>query len=215
MVAVEGQFTFTAERPQLSCAAFFMAEPTQLISVDFTSADIDCRGGDFIKVFDGWVMKGEKFPSSQDHPLPPYERYVDYCEAGLPSRTVRSSQNVAMVFFRVHSAGSSFTLTVRKVFNPFPCNVLSQTPEGSYTMMIPQQHKNCSFSIIYPVEVQVSEFSLGHYNNFPKRSMSGCAESGDFVELLGGSGIDTSKLLPIADLCQSFAGPSEKTHPDA
>lgn len=50
MVAVEGQFTFTAERPQLSCAAFFMAEPNEVISVDYDSVDIDCRGGDFITV---------------------------------------------------------------------------------------------------------------------------------------------------------------------
>ncbi|XP_044030925.1 corticotropin-releasing factor-binding protein [Siniperca chuatsi] len=208
MVAVEGQFTFTAERPQLSCAAFFMAEPTEVISVDYDNVDIDCRGGDFITVFDGWVMKGEKFPSSQDHPVPLYERYVDYCDSGSLRRSVRSSQNVAMVFFRIHNAGSSFTLTVRKHINPFPCNVISQSPEGSYTMVIPQQHRNCSFSIIYPVEIDVSEFSLGHFNNFPKRSIPGCAESGDFVQLLGGNGIDTSKLLPITDLCISFTGPT-------
>ncbi|XP_071372622.1 corticotropin-releasing factor-binding protein isoform X1 [Centroberyx affinis] len=208
MVSVEGQFTFTAERPQLSCAAFFIAEPNEVISVDYGSADIDCRGGDFIKVFDGWVMKGEKFPSTQDHPLPLYERYVDYCDSGSLSRTVRSSQNVAMVFFRIHNAGSSFTLTVRKLINPFPCNVISQTPEGSYTMLIPQQHRNCSFSIIYPVEIKISEFSLGHHINFPKRSVTGCAESRDFVELLGGNSIDTSKMFPVADLCYSFTGPT-------
>ncbi|KAM9841436.1 corticotropin-releasing factor-binding protein isoform 2-T2 [Aulostomus maculatus] len=210
MVAVEGRFTFTAERPQLSCAAFFTAEPNEVISVEYDNVDIDCEGGDFITVFDGWVMKGEKFPSSQDHPLALYERYVDYCDSGSLRRTVRSSQNVAMVFFRIHNAGSSFTLTVRKLVNPFPCNVISQAPEGSYTMVNPQQHRNCSFSIIYPVEIDISEFSLGHhdYNNFPKRSAPGCAESGDFVQLLGGNGIDTSKLLPISDLCVSFTGPT-------
>lgn len=208
MVAVEGQFTFTAERPQLSCAAFFMAEPNEVITVEYDNVDIDCRGGDFITVFDGWVMKGEKFPSSQDHPLPVYERYVDYCDSGSLRKSVRSSQNVAMVFFRIHNAGSSFALTVRKHINPFPCNVISQSPEGSYTMVIPQQHRNCSFSIIYPVEIDVSEFSLGHYNNFPKRSIPGCGESGDFVQLLGGNGIDTSKLYPITDLCITFTGPT-------
>ena len=50
MVAVEGQFTFTAERPQLSCAAFFMAEPNEVITVEYDNVDIDCRGGDFITV---------------------------------------------------------------------------------------------------------------------------------------------------------------------
>ncbi|XP_046873863.1 corticotropin-releasing factor-binding protein [Hypomesus transpacificus] len=204
MVAVEGQFTFTADRPQFSCAAFFIAEPNEVISVDYDNVDIDCRGGDFIKVFDGWVMKGEKFPSSQDHPLPLSQRYVDYCDSSTARRAVRSSQNVAMVFFRVQTAGSGFTLTVRRLTNPFPCNVISQTPEGTFTMVIPQQHRNCSFSIIYPVEVQVSELNLGHLNDFPiQKSSPGCVEAGDFVELLGGSGVDTSKMITVADLCYS------------
>ncbi|XP_058473545.1 corticotropin-releasing factor-binding protein [Solea solea] len=211
MIAVEGEFTFTTENPQLSCAAFFMAEPSEVISVDLDNVDIDCSGGDFITVFDGWVMKGEKFPSSHDHPLPVNERYVNYCDTGALRRSVRSSQNVAMVFFRIHNAGSSFTLTVKKHINPFPCNAISQSPEGSYTMVIPQQHRNCSFSIIYPVEIDISEFSLGHSNHnsnndFPKRSLPGCTETEDFVQLLGGRGLDTSKLLTITDFCTSFTG---------
>lgn len=44
-----------------------------------------------------------------------------------------------------------------------------------------------------------------------QRSRPVCAETGDFVQLLGGSGIDTSKLLPITDLCVSFTGPSKFT----
>lgn len=50
MIAVDGQFTFTTERPQLSCAAFLSAEPTEVISVHLEDVDIDCRGGDFITV---------------------------------------------------------------------------------------------------------------------------------------------------------------------
>ncbi|XP_028829576.1 corticotropin-releasing factor-binding protein [Denticeps clupeoides] len=208
MISVEGQFTFSADRPQLNCAAFFIGEPTDVISVEYNAVDIDCRGGDFVKVFDGWVMKGEKFPSSQDHQLPLFERYVDYCDSGSVRRTIHASQNVAMIFFRLHQPGSGFTITVRKLRNPFPCNIISQTPEGSFTMVIPQQHKNCSFSIIYPVEIQIGELSLGHINDF-KRSLPGCAGSGDFVELLGGNGVDTSKMYPVADLCYSFNGPAQ------
>lgn len=44
---------------------------------------------------------------------------------------------------------------------------------------------------------------------FPQRIMPGCTESEDFVQLLGGNGIDTSKLLPITDICTSFTGPSK------
>ncbi|CAL8277091.1 unnamed protein product [Merluccius merluccius] len=212
MVALEGQFTFTAETPALRCAAFFIAEPHKVFSLQYDHVDVDCRGGDFIKVFDGWVMRGEKFPSPQDHPLPLHDRYVDYCASSeLVRRTgVRSSQNVFMLFFHIRNAGDGFTVTVRQHVNPFPCNIISQTPEGSFTMVVPQQHKNCSFSIVYPVELQISDFSLGHYSDttVSKRSVT-CSEARDFVELLGGSGLDTSKMSPIAELCTSFTGPTQ------
>lgn len=41
---------------------------------------------------------------------------------------------------------------------------------------------------------------------------SGCSGSGDHVELLGGNGVDTSKMLPVADLCFSVGGFGEFEH---
>lgn len=72
-----------------------------------------------LQVFDGWILKGEKFPSSSDHPLPTSERYRDFCEAGASLTTIRSSQNVAMIFFRIQDAGNGFTLTIKKQPNLF------------------------------------------------------------------------------------------------
>uniref|UniRef100_A0A3Q2YVH0 Corticotropin-releasing factor-binding protein n=3 Tax=Hippocampus comes TaxID=109280 RepID=A0A3Q2YVH0_HIPCM len=202
------RFTFVAEYPQLSCAAFFMAEPNEVISLEYDSVDIDCQAGDFITVFDGWVLKGEKFPSSQDHLLSPRERYVDYCDSSTSTRrSVRSSQNVAMIFFRVHNAGSGFAVTFRKLAIQFPCNVISHSPEGTFTMVSPQQHRNCSFSIVYPVEVDISEFSsFGLLGSFPKWPTSTC-DSEDMLQLLGGNGLDTSKMFPLTELCSSSTGP--------
>lgn len=71
------------------------------------------------QMFDGWVLKGEKFPSSQDHQLPLHQRYTDYCSSPAAAASSRSSQNVAMIFFRLHSADSGFTLAVKKLHNPF------------------------------------------------------------------------------------------------
>lgn len=209
MLAMEGQFTFVASQPQLACATFFIAEPSELLSLELSDVNIDCTAGDFIKMFDGWVLKGERFPSSQDHPLPLHQRYTDYCTSRVPGGTTRSSQNVAMVFFRIHSPGSGFTLTVRKLHNPFPCNIMSQSPEGSFSMVLPHQHRNCSFSVIYPVEIQLTELSLAQAKSnelSPQTQLwSGCAGAGDHVELLGGNGVDTSKMYPVADLCFSLS----------
>ncbi|XP_008302731.1 corticotropin-releasing factor-binding protein-like [Stegastes partitus] len=210
MLATDGYFTFVASRPQLACAAFIIAEPSEVISLELTDVSIDCGAGDFIKMFDGWVLKGEKFPSSQDHPLPLHQRYTDYCASTALGATSRSSQNVAMIFFRIHSPDSGFTLAVKKQHNPFPCNIMSQSPEGSFTMVMPHQRRNCSFSIIYPVEIRLTELSLGQAKSnelSPQRQLwSGCSGSGDYVELLGGNGVDTSKMFPVADLCFSHSG---------
>ncbi|KAB1281165.1 Corticotropin-releasing factor-binding protein [Camelus dromedarius] len=221
MLSLQGQFTFTADRPQLHCAAFFIAEPEEFITIHYDLVSIDCEGGDFLKVFDGWILKGEKFPSSQDHPLPTTERYIDFCESGLSRRSIRSSQNVAMVFFRVHEPGNGFTLTIKTDPNLFPCNVISQTPNGRFTLVVPHQHRNCSFSIIYPVVIKISDLTLGHLNGLQlklhltkylidrAKSSTGCGGIGDFVELLGGTGLDPSKMTPLADLCYPFRGPAQ------
>ncbi|KAF6356769.1 corticotropin releasing hormone binding protein [Rhinolophus ferrumequinum] len=210
MLSLQGQFTFTADRPQLHCAVFFIGEPEEFITIHYDLVSIDCQGGDFLKVFDGWILKGEKFPSSQDHPLPTTERYIDFCESGLSRRSIRSSQNVAMIFFRIHEPGNGFTITITTNPNLFPCNVMSQTPNGRFTLVVPHQHRNCSFSIIYPVVIKISDLTLGHLNGLQlKKPSAGCGAKGDFVELLGGAGLDPSKMMTLADLCYPFHGPAQ------
>ncbi|XP_029442123.1 corticotropin-releasing factor-binding protein [Rhinatrema bivittatum] len=210
MLSIDGQFTFTAEHPQPHCVLFLIGEPEELITVEYNFVNIDCRGGDFLKVFDGWIIKGEKFPSSLDHPLPTSSRYLDFCDGGGTRGSVQASQNVAMIFFRVQEPGNGFTLTIKKTPNLFPCNVISQTPNGRFTMVIPHQHRNCSFSIIYPVVIKISDLTLGYFSDLQlKKNDAGCEGTGDFVELLGGTGLDPSKMFPLADLCYSFHGPAQ------
>lgn len=50
MLATDGYFTFLASRPQLACAAFIIAEPNEVISLELSDVNIDCSAGDFIKV---------------------------------------------------------------------------------------------------------------------------------------------------------------------
>ncbi|XP_059132282.1 corticotropin-releasing factor-binding protein [Peromyscus eremicus] len=208
MLGLPGQFTFTADQPQLHCGVFFIGDPDEFITIHFDLVSIDCQGGDILRVFDGWILKGEKFPSSQDHPLPTTKRYTDFCESGLTRRSITSSQNVAMVFFRVHEPGNGFTLTVKTVPTLFPCNVISQTSSGRFTLVVPHQHQNCSFSIIYPVAIRISDLTLGHEPGLQlKKPSDDCGGTGDFVELLGGNGLDPSKMMPLAELCFPLRGP--------
>lgn len=51
MLATDGHFTFVASKPQLACAAFVIAEPSEVISLELFDVNIDCSAGDFIKVW--------------------------------------------------------------------------------------------------------------------------------------------------------------------
>lgn len=42
-----------------------------------------------------------------------------------------------------------------------------------------------------------------------RQAWAGCSGSGDYVELLGGNGVDTSMMVPMADLCFSLTGLGE------
>lgn len=210
MLATEGHFTFTSDHAQLNCGVFFIGEPNELISIEFNVVNIDCDQGDIIKMFDGWILNGDVFPSTHDHSLTLGERYVDYCTSGMTQGLFQSSQNVAMMLFRVHTANRGFSVTLKKLINPLPCNIMSQTPMGSFTMVIPHQRRNCSFSVIYPVELQITRMSLEQSTSNDvalHKPSSDCADADDFVAVLGGNVIDTSKMFPVTDLC--FFQPSQ------
>lgn len=50
MLSLPGQFTFTADQPQLHCAVFFIGDPDEFITIHFDLVSIDCQGGDLLKV---------------------------------------------------------------------------------------------------------------------------------------------------------------------
>uniref|UniRef100_A0A8C6NUN4 Corticotropin-releasing factor-binding protein n=1 Tax=Nothobranchius furzeri TaxID=105023 RepID=A0A8C6NUN4_NOTFU len=200
MLANEGYFTFVASRPQLACAAFIIAEPGEVISVELSDVSIDCTAGDFVKIFDGWVLKGEKFPSSFDHPLPPHERYTDYCSSTGPLVASQSSQNVAMVFFRIHSPESGFNLAVKKLHNPLQEGMDMNRLVSSGRIRLKSIKYTNANSEKYMQNTKCADVSL------QRQLWSGCSGSGDYVELLGGNGVDTSKMFPVADLCFPASG---------
>lgn len=70
MLATDGHFTFVASKPQLACAAFAIAEPSEVISLELYDVNIDCSAGDFVKV---WLHCAEA--SSPHGPLNSSEQW--------------------------------------------------------------------------------------------------------------------------------------------
>jgi hypothetical protein len=67
---------------------------------------------------DGWEMGGEFMPSPSDHPLPLDERIVSKCGHRVEKTLFRSSQNGALIQYRVPIPGQGFALRVHYTKNP-------------------------------------------------------------------------------------------------
>lgn len=68
MLSLQGQFTFTADWPQLHCATFFIAEPEEFITIHYDLVSIDCLRGDILQVRrprTRWARDGSQLPSSE------------------------------------------------------------------------------------------------------------------------------------------------------
>lgn len=66
---------------------------------------------------DGWELSGELFPSPSDHHLPLEQRVSEFCGPRV-NRIFLSSQNGALIQYRIPMKGKGFTVLVRHPENP-------------------------------------------------------------------------------------------------
>lgn len=93
MLSLQGQFSFTADRPQLHCAAFFISEPEEFITIYYDLVSIDCQGGDFLKV-------------RRPHPAARHRRRAEGKWAGCCARRGEPSLGEPVTFLVRRSAGT-------------------------------------------------------------------------------------------------------------
>lgn len=70
-----------------------------------------------LQVVDGWEAQGQFFPSEFDTSVVMEERYKTYCGDSLPSGTFISSQNVALIQFRIPTPGQGFAVAINFIKN--------------------------------------------------------------------------------------------------
>lgn len=69
------------------------------------------------QVVDGWELQGDFFPGIQDHPKSLNERFHEFCGSHKPNKYYFSSQNVAMIQYRIPIKGEGFQVTVTFIEN--------------------------------------------------------------------------------------------------
>lgn len=67
---------------------------------------------------DGWELNGQFYPSSSDHHMPLEERIREFCDNGKAKYILRSSQNVALLQYRLPMLRTGFKFFVRLSQNP-------------------------------------------------------------------------------------------------
>jgi len=222
-----GLFTFNSGDLQGVCGLYLVGRPNEKIVVSLESADLsgDCAE-DILVLVDGWELNGNVVPSDEDHPLPIKKRFTELCRGEDAGTQLVSSQNAAMVQFKVGNPGSRFTVSVKYIPNPDPCNVLMSEMTGVFKISNHGQERNCSVTtLLFPAKISLLEVNVG--SRFVKRSSSSassrlqrrgfvglvpqCSEMGekDFLELGGSTDLNTN-LQTSSTLCGFQPKPSDK-----
>ncbi|XP_063227583.1 corticotropin-releasing factor-binding protein isoform X2 [Bacillus rossius redtenbacheri] len=164
-----------------------------------------------VEFVDGWEMNRQFFPSPSDHPKPLALRYHEFCggdDRKLKKQVFESSQNAALVQYRIPARGKGFSFSVRFPKNSTPCNILLEGAADVYTLRNYGKRANCSLTSLYPAAVKVLSLDVGLAN--PERGLEvetgtlhKCRKRGlpDYVELGGSEGLDTSRLVVADSVC--------------
>ncbi|KAJ8961920.1 hypothetical protein NQ318_021539, partial [Aromia moschata] len=163
-------------------------------------------------VVDGWELNREFFPSPRDHPKPMNSRFTEFCGQRKIKQVFVSSQNVALIQYRMPARGTSFSFSVRFVKNPNPCNVLFQT-DDIYTLKNYGKRSNCSVTTLFPAAVKVAALDVGVTPSDGRgieietgtihKVRSECQKRGldDYVQIGGSPGLDNGNLQLADSVC--------------
>ncbi|EFN70026.1 Corticotropin-releasing factor-binding protein [Camponotus floridanus] len=203
------------------CGIYFLTDPDRTIEVHFESFDVPCDHHGLLAVVDGWELNGELFPSEGDHSLPIKERVTEFCGKSRWYRSKKiftSSQNAALLQYRIPMRGKGFVVSARYPKNPRPCNVLSVSTTDPFTLRNYGRRINCTLIAIYPGIVQVIALGVGGTN---LHGVSRMTETGtlhkcdtkspqDQVQIGGSRNLDTTKLDVIDSICGIDSKPDIK-----
>ncbi|XP_076817707.1 corticotropin-releasing factor-binding protein-like isoform X2 [Clavelina lepadiformis] len=193
MAKVDSDLTFVqTDESQALCGVYLIGDVHEIISVEVLEAKVDCDQGEFLEIFDGWMARGNILPSDGDHALPLEKRIVGFCERQRAryqtALTFTSTQNVALVQFRLYM-NSEIKIRFRRIYaTSLKCNVVTPTTQGRYTMYS-VQGRSCTFSIIQPTLLEVEEVLLSSENVNATRH--------DTIEILKGDSLDTAAMTLV------------------
>ncbi|KPJ19498.1 Corticotropin-releasing factor-binding protein [Papilio machaon] len=205
----EGEIFFKSSSDEPSvCGIYMIADPDKKIQVTFNYLDVPCENGGLVAWVDGWELNGQLWPADDWND----ERLVESCDK-RPQQKLTSSQNAALIQYRVPAKGKGFAITVHHLKNSKPLMVFE--PNGVYTLRNHGEAGNCSVLAIAPSTVGVLSLDVGQtIKSSPLNLETGtihfCKKRGltDYVDIGGSSGLDYTNMEVIDSICglDSVAG---------
>jgi len=202
----EGVWEYISDGRSETCGLYLVTMPDMLVQVDIMEMSVDCSSG-LVVLFDGWELNGNVFPGGEDHHLSLEDRSHPKCSGSGKTKFV-SSQNAALVSFKIPAPGQGFKIRVTYRPNPDTCNILMSEMAGMFTLQNHGQARNCSLTtLLFPANFELHSLAVGAATGRQRRALSS-AGSGlstncdpDFVQLGGSSELDSSHLMTSQTLC--------------
>lgn len=184
------------------CGLYFVTDPDKVVEVVFKHSDVKCETGGLMSFVDGWELNGMYFPTEYDHPKNMDQRINEFCNDpkewpfGSVRRVFRSSQNAALIQYRIPVSGS-FMVSVRYLHNPDPCNVMAEGVAPFYVLRNLGIHRNCSITAVFPAVMSVVGMNIGE----PNDGVSYDCDKPDRLEIGGSAGLDSSEMDTSSTIC--------------
>ncbi|XP_043275544.1 corticotropin-releasing factor-binding protein [Venturia canescens] len=219
-VSQSGRYVYKAvDGTETVCGIYVFTEPDEVVEFSFPHMDVPCNGIDLIGVVDGWELNGQYFPSGSDHHLSLDKRSSEFC-GRKNLKTYTSSQNVALVQYRIPTVGKGFVVSIKFRKNLQPCNVVASSLTEPFTLRNFGRRVNCTFVAIYPAVVRIDALDVGSKRlrgtAFPESEtgiIHQCDKRGskDQVQIGGTSGLDTTEVEILDTICGVDSRPTRSS----
>jgi len=185
------------------CGVYLAGLHNEIINVEVSLVDVSCKTGGLVSFFDGWEMNGAIFPAEYDHEHYLYDRFATLCKETFPKRRdlrLRSSQNVALLQYKIPKAGEGFVFRVTMELNKDPCNVLVTENKSLFTLSNGGTARNCSLTaVLAPPTMKLIQFEIGKPTSHT--GLTSLCSNEDYVDIGGASNLDPSLMDIKETIC--------------
>jgi len=147
-----------------ACGIYIAGYHNETVRVDFIKVDVTYNDGGVVAFFDGWEMNGHIFPSEDDHKHSLKERVAEMYKETFPNNQifrVRSTQNVALIQYRIPVDSQGFIFRVSFEPNDDPCNILMLEDKRLFTLTNAGEARNCSLTSVFTPNLKLIQFQIG------------------------------------------------------